>query len=72
MAKISIASRWLQCLILASVTILPALLPRAALAQQPGANFPDGPGKSTIVGSCGSCHDIGRLTAGYTPEAGVP
>jgi hypothetical protein len=50
MAKISIASRWLQCLVLASVTILPALSPRAALAQQPGANFPDGPCKSAIVG----------------------
>jgi virginiamycin B lyase len=40
-----------------------------ALAQQPGANFPEGPGKETVVGVCGGCHEINRLTAGYTPEA---
>ena len=40
----------------------------AALAQQTGQAFPEGPGKSTVVAICGSCHDIGRLTAGYTPE----
>jgi virginiamycin B lyase len=46
----------------------------AALAQQQSggppveANFPDGPGKQTVIGVCGSCHDLVRLTAGYTPE----
>jgi virginiamycin B lyase len=46
----------------------------AALAQQQSAgaaveaNFPDGPGKQTVLGICGSCHDLARLTAGYTPE----
>src|ERR1700758_3829445 len=39
-----------------------------ALAQQPGANFPPGPGKDIVVAVCGGCHDINRLTAGYTPE----
>lgn len=45
-----------------------------ALAQQPGngqqggANFPDGPGKATVVAICSGCHDLERLTAGYTPE----
>jgi virginiamycin B lyase len=55
-------------------TLLPAtaaalaavLLP--AHAQQGGANFPDGPGKETVVAVCGACHDINRLSAGYTPE----
>jgi hypothetical protein len=25
-------------------------------------------GKSTVLSICGSCHDVGRLTVGYTPE----
>jgi|HubBroStandDraft_1064217.scaffolds.fasta_scaffold09571_4 virginiamycin B lyase len=45
-----------------------------ALAQQQSggppveANFPNGPGKQTVVEVCGACHDLVRLTAGYTPE----
>jgi virginiamycin B lyase len=43
-----------------------------ALAQQNGAetgqNFPDGLGKDTVVSICGGCHELNRLTAGYTPE----
>jgi len=35
---------------------------------QPGADFPDGPAKAIVVPMCGSCHDINRLKAGYTPE----
>jgi virginiamycin B lyase len=35
------------------------------------ANFPDGPGKATVLAVCGSCHDLARLTAGYTPEGWV-
>jgi len=40
----------------------------AALAQQTGQAFPEGPGKSTVLSICGSCHDVGRLTAGYTAK----
>ena len=40
----------------------------AAMAQQAGQNFPDGPGKSAVLGICGGCHDLNRLTAGYSPE----
>ncbi len=39
-----------------------------ALAQQPGQNFPDGAAKSTVVSVCSGCHDLNRLTAGYTPD----
>ena len=43
-----------------------------ALAQSGGppveANFPNGSGKQTVVGVCGACHDLVRLTAGYSPE----
>ncbi len=43
-----------------------------AFAQQNGAetgqNFPDGLGKDTVVSICGGCHELNRLTAGYTPE----
>src|ERR1700684_2867295 len=49
-----------------------AVLASPAFAQQqqarPGANFPDGLGKETVTAACGACHDINRLTAGYTPE----
>jgi len=31
-------------------------------------DFPDGPGKDTVVGVCGGCHDTNRLRNGYTPE----
>src|SRR5471030_1450266 len=37
----------------------------AALSQQPP--FPDGPGKEIVVNTCGGCHDINRIRAGYTP-----
>src|SRR5262245_48278809 len=36
--------------------------------QQPGADFPEGAGKSDVVAICGGCHDINRLKAGYTAE----
>jgi virginiamycin B lyase len=39
-----------------------------ALAQPEGRNFPEGPGKSTVLSVCGGCHELGRVTAGYTPE----
>ncbi len=69
MAKISIAGEWLQPLATAGATLLAlALLSSTALAQQPGASFPDGPGKNTVIDICGSCHDLNRLTAGYTPD----
>src|SRR5476649_1815912 len=37
----------------------------AAWSQQPP--FPDGPGKEVVVNTCGGCHDINRIRAGYTP-----
>ena len=39
----------------------------AAFGQQAPQNFPDGPGKDTVVAVCGGCHDINRARAGYTP-----
>jgi virginiamycin B lyase len=39
-----------------------------AAAQQPAPNFPEGAGKEQVLGMCGSCHELNRLTAGYTPE----
>src|SRR3954454_692393 len=39
-----------------------------AWAQQPAQDFPDGPGKQTVLSVCGGCHDINRVRAGYTPE----
>ncbi len=49
-----------------AAALLGAVFP--AMAQQPGANFPEGAGKSAVLGICGNCHEINRLTAGYTPE----
>ena len=43
------------------------LLGAPASAQQPGADFPDGPGKDKVVAVCGGCHDINRVRAGYDP-----
>ena len=37
-------------------------------AQQPGHDFPDGPGKDIVVAVCGNCHDINRARAGYTAD----
>jgi virginiamycin B lyase len=51
---------------LLTAALLNSALPAAA--QQPGANFPDGAGKAQVLGVCGNCHEINRLTAGYTPE----
>ena len=31
-------------------------------------DFPVGPGKDTVVGVCGGCHDINRLTAADYPS----
>jgi len=52
-------------------SIVPALaygllIASPTLAQQkPGADFPDGPGKDTVVAVCNGCHDINRVRAGY-------
>jgi virginiamycin B lyase len=50
--------------------IAAALMCSAALAQAQtqAPIWPDGPGKDTVVGTCGGCHDINRLRIGYTPE----
>jgi virginiamycin B lyase len=37
-------------------------------AQQPAQDFPDGPGKQTVLSVCGGCHEVIRVRAGYTPE----
>jgi len=54
----------------AALTLLAAvaLAITPVLAQQAGQNFPDGPGKSAVLGICGGCHELARLKAGYTPE----
>jgi virginiamycin B lyase len=49
-----------------AAALLGSALPAAA--QQPGANFPEGAAKAQVLGVCGNCHEINRLTAGYTPE----
>jgi len=53
-----------------SLSFAIAALSAGAFAQtpSPGADFPEGPGRSIVVPMCGSCHDINRLKAGYTPE----
>jgi virginiamycin B lyase len=51
---------------LIAAALLGAVLPAAA--QQPGQDFPDGAGKSIVLSVCGNCHDLNRLTAGYTPD----
>ena len=38
-----------------------------AWSQQIPPAFPDGPGKDIVVATCGGCHDINRIRAGYTP-----
>ncbi|HEY1361856.1 MAG TPA: hypothetical protein VGF60_06400 [Xanthobacteraceae bacterium] len=49
--------------------VVAALLAAAPFASaQPAADFPDGPGKTIFVATCGGCHDINRARAGYTPE----
>jgi virginiamycin B lyase len=39
----------------------------AAWSQPVPQSFPDGPGKEIVVNTCGGCHDINRIRAGYTP-----
>lgn len=47
-----------------------ALLWTASAHAQPAPaaaqDFPDGPGKETVVTVCNGCHDAGRVRAGYT------
>jgi virginiamycin B lyase len=52
-----------------SIVLVAALLTSASAAwSQPAPpNFPDGPGKDVVVATCGGCHDINRLRAGYSP-----
>jgi virginiamycin B lyase len=47
---------------LLSVPLLPAA------AQTPAFSLPDGPGKERVAETCGGCHAISRLGAGYTPQ----
>ena len=50
--------------------LIAILLGTASMArsQQPGQDFPDGPGKDTVVKVCNGCHDINRIRVGYTAE----
>jgi virginiamycin B lyase len=52
----------------ALVALLAGGAPAWSQQPQPGADFPEGPGKGLVVAMCGGCHDINRLKAGYTPE----
>lgn len=38
-----------------------------AWSQPAPQNFPEGPGRETVLAVCGGCHDINRARAGYTP-----
>jgi virginiamycin B lyase len=44
-----------------SMAALLAVIPASA------QTWPDGPGRDTVVNTCGGCHDINRLRVGYTP-----
>jgi virginiamycin B lyase len=58
----AIMSKWT---ILQAFTTLSLCCASAAWSQP--APFPDGPGKDIVVATCGGCHDINRVRAGYTP-----
>jgi virginiamycin B lyase len=51
-----------------SISAAAIILVGPVAAQNGGADFPDGAGKSNVVAICGGCHDINRLKAGYTAE----
>src|SRR5262245_46014724 len=53
-------------LLVAAAALFCVTLP--AYGQQPGADFPEGPGKQAVVNFWGAGHDINRLKIGYTPE----
>jgi virginiamycin B lyase len=57
----------MKALAITTAALLCSALPALA-QQQPGADFPDGPGKQAVVNLCGACHDINRVKVGYTPE----
>src|SRR5215218_8816987 len=54
--------------LLLSSAVMLLLTAQVAAQQQPGSDFPDGPGKQQVVDACHGCHDINRLKVGYTPE----
>jgi virginiamycin B lyase len=64
----------MRCLtVLAGATVFLGWATAALAQQQTGrplieSKFPDGPGKQTVLSICSGCHDLARLTAGYTPE----
>jgi virginiamycin B lyase len=45
-----------------------ALIATAMPAVAQDFTLPDGPGKEIVANTCGACHAINRLGAGYTPE----
>jgi virginiamycin B lyase len=52
------------CVALIAVTFSCSVEARAQGEQ----DFPEGPGKETLLAMCGACHDANRVRAGYTPE----
>src|SRR5262245_46752921 len=48
--------------IVMAVAVLGASVPAAA------QDLPEGEGKQTVAVLCGSCHDVNRVRAGYTPQ----
>jgi virginiamycin B lyase len=53
----------IRSVVLAALLLSPA---STAWSQAAPPNFPEGPGKDVVVATCGGCHDINRLRAGYT------
>ena len=51
-------------------SLLPVVVGALLCATVPtrAQDFPDGPGKETVVSLCGGCHNIDRVRVGYAPE----
>src|SRR5207247_1014868 len=47
---------------------LSAMLILCPIISAQAQDLPAGPGKETVSAACGSCHDVNRIRAGYTPD----
>ena len=47
---------------------LSAMLILCPIISAQAQDLPAGPGKETVAAACGSCHDVNRIRAGYTPD----
>ena len=45
-----------------------AMLILCSIISAHAQDLPAGPGKETVAAACGSCHDVNRIRAGYTPD----